>query len=111
MSQARLSFGLIILVFITALIGGILGGGATINLLGKQSNLEENKTKIIEREIYKKMTEDDSSVIFPTKFFFPFPAHERYIPQDSNYIDKINSYNNENTYCIHMWHVTWQKKK
>ena len=62
------------------------------------------------RQFYKLINEDtDGVVVFPTKFFYPYPGDKRHIPQDSNYNTVINSFNTDNTYCVHMWHTNWQK--
>lgn len=67
----------------------------------------------VQRKFYEVAKPDDNMVIFPEKFFFPFPARgSGYMNQDSEEYDKVvKSYMNENTYCIHMWHVAWQKNK
>lgn len=54
---------------------------------------------------------DDNSVIFPTKFFFPFPATDRFKVRNYSETAKkyVKTFINENTYCIHLWQTTWQK--
>jgi len=63
----------------------------------------------VTKNIFNELTENDNLVIFPTKYFFPFPAIYRH---KVNYSDKswkfINSFINENTYAIHLWHTNWQ---
>jgi len=54
------------------------------------------------------INENDNVVIFPRKFFFPFPNKYRHVKQDKNYIKFTNSFNNKNTYVVHLWHTTWQ---
>lgn len=63
----------------------------------------------LERTFNNFMTNDDNIVVFPNDFFYPFPAQMRHIPQDSEYNKIVNSYNTENTFCVHMWHTNWQK--
>lgn len=63
----------------------------------------------VTKVFFDTVTEEDNVVIFPTKFFFPFPAVHRFIPRDGNYNRIVNSFNNENTFVIHLWHTTWQK--
>lgn len=53
--------------------------------------------------------DEDDAVIYPVDFFYPFPASMRHIPQDSEYNKIVNSYNTDNTLCVHMWHTNWQK--
>lgn len=62
----------------------------------------------VSRVFYDTINESDNVVIFPTKFFFPFPATYRHIPQNDKYNTITNSFNNKNTYCLHLWHTTWQ---
>jgi len=49
-------------------------------------------------------------VIFPKNFFYPFPPELR---QDANIqkgrdLTKIFSYIKDDTYCVHLWHTSWQ---
>ena len=62
----------------------------------------------MERELYRVLNEDDNVVVFPPEFFYPFPNTMRHIPRDSNYNEIVNSYNTENTICVHMWHTNWK---
>jgi len=62
----------------------------------------------VSRVFYDTISESDNVVIFPTKFFFPFPINQRHIPRNDKYNSITNSFNNENTYCCHLWHTTWQ---
>jgi mannosyltransferase OCH1-like enzyme len=62
----------------------------------------------ITRVFYDNINEDDNVVIFPTKYFFPFPAVHRFVNYDQSK-DFIHSFNNDKTYCIHLWHTNWQK--
>jgi mannosyltransferase OCH1-like enzyme len=63
----------------------------------------------IEREFFKLTDEKDNVIIFPTNYFYPFPAPMRNIPRNSEYNNIINSYNTEKTIATHMWHTNWQK--
>lgn len=63
----------------------------------------------ITKNIFDVLTENDNIVIFPTKYFFPFPAIYRNKVKDSTKSWKfINSFSNENTFAIHLWHTNWQ---
>lgn len=64
----------------------------------------------LEREFNKQINDDDNVVVFPTEFFYPFPAGMRHIQEDSQYNKIVNNYNTMNTYCVHMWHTNWQKQ-
>lgn len=54
-----------------------------------------------------------NAVIFPTVYFFPYPATQRYVTRykedQKNYHKYIHSYVKPETYCIHLWHTSWQK--
>ncbi len=65
----------------------------------------------ITRTYFDNTTIDDNSVIFPTKFFFPFPAVYRHTVRNYSEIAEryVKTFINENTYCIHLWQTTWQK--
>jgi inositol phosphorylceramide mannosyltransferase catalytic subunit len=63
----------------------------------------------ITENIFNMLTKNDNLVIFPTKFFFPFPAKYRHKVNNSPRSWKfINKFCNENTYAIHLWHTNWQ---
>ena len=48
----------------------------------------------------------DNYVVFPNKYLAPLHGKYRNRPYDKKF---IHSFTNENTYCIHLWHTTWQK--
>lgn len=54
---------------------------------------------------------NDNIVVFPTKFFYPFPAVYRH--SITNYNDKekafVMKFNNNNSYATHLWYTSWQK--
>lgn len=60
---------------------------------------------------YVKNHINDEVVIFPTVFFYPFPALYRYLVRNDT-IDSQNivkGYCNERSYCVHLWYTSWQK--
>jgi mannosyltransferase OCH1-like enzyme len=61
---------------------------------------------------YTKKNKHEKIVIFPTEFFYAFPPKLRH--EIRNYdIDarkKVLSFVKENTYCMHLWRTSWQKK-
>jgi len=61
------------------------------------------------RKFNECVSDEDDAVIYPIDFFYPFPASMRHISQDSEYYKIVNSYNTDNTLCVHMWHTNWQK--
>ena len=65
----------------------------------------------IMKQFYDNTTLKDNAVIFPTKFFYPFPAEHRNKIRNynKNAEDYAKSFINENTYCIHLWQTSWQK--
>jgi mannosyltransferase OCH1-like enzyme len=52
----------------------------------------------------------DKTVMFPYKFFYPFPARDRLDVdiQQNRDLSKINAYITPQTYCVHLWHTSWQ---
>jgi len=62
----------------------------------------------ITRVFFNTINESDNVVVFPTKFFFPFPAVYRHMAYESAQ-NFIRSFITDRTYCIHLWHTTWQK--
>jgi len=63
-------------------------------------------------ELYKYIEEnDDKIVVYPTSYFYSFPAVERFkIRNDSEIEQKYyRSFSNEETYAIHLWYTSWQK--
>lgn len=54
---------------------------------------------------------DDKVVVFPTKFFYPFPAVYRHMVRiDNNSSRKLTQiYNTEESHCTHLWYTSWQK--
>lgn len=50
-------------------------------------------------------------VIFPTTFFYPFPAVNRYLVREDNEQSRniINNFLTDNSYCVHLWYTSWQK--
>jgi mannosyltransferase OCH1-like enzyme len=50
-------------------------------------------------------------VIFPTTYFYPFPAVHRHEVRIDNLASRIivNKYITEESYCTHLWYTSWQK--
>ena len=64
----------------------------------------------VARVLFENLNLDDNVVIFPAKFFFPFPAVYRHKVDSSENSKKfIYNFLNENSYCLHLWHTNWQK--
>lgn len=57
---------------------------------------------------YIKNNPDDKVVLFPTKFFYAFPAVYRFAIRNGNR-KIIQQYLNEYSYCVHLWYTSWQK--
>jgi len=55
------------------------------------------------KQIFDNVSEN--MVIFPTTFFYPLPAIDRY-STDEEY---IKSFNKKETYAVHRWAQSWQK--
>ena len=55
---------------------------------------------------------NEKIVIFPTKFFYPFPSSCRYMVRiDNNESrDFVKTFNTEESYCTHLWYTSWQNK-
>lgn len=53
----------------------------------------------------------DKAVVFPTNFFYPFPATQRFSVRNDDIKSQnlVNSYNTNETYCTHLWYTSWQK--
>lgn len=53
-----------------------------------------------------------NAVIFPTVYFFPYPAVQRHLTrykeEEPSFKKFIYSYVRPETYCIHLWHTAWQ---
>jgi len=105
--------------FLNGLIGTVPNGKIISRLVGNLSDtkrVKNNSNSImkssgphyLERQFNKVIKEEDNVVVFPPEFFYPFPNTMRHIPRDSNYNKIINSYNTNNTICVHMWHTNWQ---
>lgn len=60
---------------------------------------------------YNNVNENDNVVIFPTKYFFSFPAIHRTLVKKYNNTSEnfVKSFINENSIAIHLWQTTWQK--
>jgi mannosyltransferase OCH1-like enzyme len=63
-------------------------------------------------DIYLKYikTTTDKTVLFPNRFFYPMPATIRTEVREDNRKnrERIYSYAKHNSYCIHLWHTSWQ---
>lgn len=49
-------------------------------------------------------------VMFPTKFFYSFPATERFKIRNNLNENIFSAYKTEDSYCIHLWYSSWQNK-
>lgn len=58
-----------------------------------------------------KETPEDKTVVFPTNFFYPFPATHRHLVRndDENTRNIVKQFNTEKSYCTHLWYTSWQK--
>jgi mannosyltransferase OCH1-like enzyme len=69
-------------------------------------------TKVFFEYLDDSNLEDVNVVIFPTVYFFPYPAAQRFVTrhkEEQNTFHKfIYSYVKPETYCIHLWHTSWQ---
>lgn len=64
----------------------------------------------VTKVFFNNVTENDNVIIFPTKFFYAFPAVYRNSMDDSDALKNfMYSFLNENSYCFHLWHTNWQK--
>jgi len=54
---------------------------------------------------YDVVNEDDKCIIYPTTYFFPFPATLRHSKNER----LAEQFIHKNTYAIHLWKTTWQK--
>lgn len=87
---------------------------ALVNELLKKDRFDDNIDGVmnntgpyfITRVFFDNINEDDNVVIFPTKYFFPYPAVHRFLVYNKSF---IHSFTNDRTYCIHLWHTNWQK--
>jgi len=54
---------------------------------------------------------NEKIIVFPTVFFYPFPAvHRHMVRGDSiNARNFVYSFNKECSYCTHLWYTSWQK--
>lgn len=54
---------------------------------------------------------DEKIVVFPTTFFYPFPAIYRYMVREDNTESRnlVSRFNSNNSYCTHLWYTSWQK--
>lgn len=53
------------------------------------------------------------NVIFPTEYFYPFPADYRFTLWNvgrENVWDLIHKNNTKNTVCVHLWDCSWQSQ-
>jgi len=60
---------------------------------------------------YIKNNLDEKIVVFPTTFFYPFPAVYRHSVRNDN-IDSqniIKKFYSDKSHCVHLWYTSWQK--
>jgi mannosyltransferase OCH1-like enzyme len=53
---------------------------------------------------------NDKVIVFPTNFFYPFPAVHRYMVRDDseNSRNLVQSFCTNDSYCVHLWYTSWQ---
>lgn len=58
-----------------------------------------------------KNNSNDKLVVFPTTYFFPFPAIYRYDARIDNLKTQnfVKSFNSKYSHCTHLWYTSWQK--
>lgn len=60
-------------------------------------------------KIFMELCNKGKNVIFPTTFFFSFPAVERHsIRNNPNWLQIVTAYKKPESYCSHLWQTTWQ---
>jgi len=54
---------------------------------------------------------NDKIVVFPTAFFYPFPAVYRHMVRYDNPMSQnfVRQYCEPKSYCVHLWYTSWQK--
>jgi len=60
---------------------------------------------------YIKNNSDEKLVVFPTTFFYPFPAEHRHLVREDTEDSRnlVNKFNTINSHCTHLWYTSWQK--
>lgn len=61
---------------------------------------------------YIKNNTDDKLVVFPTLFFYAFPAVHRFAVRNDNEQSQnfVNQFiDTKYSYCVHLWYTSWQK--
>ena len=60
---------------------------------------------------YMKNNKSEKIVVFPTVFFYPFPASNRYSAKEDNDSSRayVNKFVTDKSYCVHLWYTSWQK--
>lgn len=60
---------------------------------------------------YIRNNPNDKIVIFPTEFFYAFPAVHRHMIREDNMTSRgfINRYITPKSHCVHLWYTSWQK--
>jgi len=59
---------------------------------------------------YIENNKNEKIIVFPTVFFYPFPATERYRVRkdDDDTKEIVKPYLTDKSYCVHMWYTSWQ---
>lgn len=52
---------------------------------------------------------DDKIILFPTQFFYSFPAIKRFEIRENLNEEVIFKFKSEESYCVHLWYTSWQK--
>lgn len=104
------------------LIGCVPGNkiiGEIIRVLGeKKSNSEATYEDIMRMsgpyfftEMVLKHCNDGKNVIFPTTYFYPYPAVDRLSIRKMEHIEMVNEvcrWRRPETYAVHLWFTSWQ---
>lgn len=57
------------------------------------------------------LSNPENIVVFPTNYFYPFPAIHRHMVRNDNDTSRkfVYSFNKNCSYCTHLWYTSWQK--
>jgi mannosyltransferase OCH1-like enzyme len=60
-------------------------------------------------KIFMELCNEGKNVIFPTTFFFSFPAAARFsIRKNQDWYKIVSGYKQPESYCAHLWSTSWQ---
>ena len=60
---------------------------------------------------YIKSNLNEKIVVFPTIFFYPFPAVHRQSVRKDDIMSQnlVRQFCTDESYCVHLWYTSWQK--